>query len=230
MCDFGAEPDRFFLLFASEQNVRKSGERRIPHCSAEFQFALIKTIEIVSGGVLDGVVVGVDGLYQYVSREVSAPCSTSDLSKQLKSSFGCAKVRHSETDVGGHYTHKGDIRNVVTFRNHLCSDEDVERVLTKAGEDGLEASLTGDRIAIQTRDTRRREGAVQFIFNSLGASTEKIDVLTTTFRADIGYALRVTAVMAEHPPIPAMVCERYGTVDALQTLPAGAARAKTREA
>ena len=77
------------------------------------------------------VVIGVDGLDEHLPGQVSAARAARHLGQQLKRSLGGAEIRHPQSDVGGHHAHQRDVRNVVTFGDHLRADQNVEFALAK---------------------------------------------------------------------------------------------------
>ncbi len=73
----------------------------------------------------------------------------------------------------------------MAFGDHLRADQDVERVLAEAGQDGFEAPLAGDGIAIEARDARFRKRTVQFVLDALRTGAEKVDILAAALWTNV---------------------------------------------
>src|SRR5258708_26510190 len=69
--------ERLIQLVAANKNIGQRGVRRIMHPTAEAQFFLIETGEVVAGGVLHRIVVLKIGLQNYFAGRVASagpPC------------------------------------------------------------------------------------------------------------------------------------------------------------
>src|ERR1019366_8979467 len=93
----------------------------------------------------------------------------------------------------------------------------------KALQHGLVLALARHRIAIEARDPRRRELAMQLILHLLRADTEKINMLALALRANAGHLLGVVAVVAEQAAVAAVKRHRHRAVHALDALAASPA-------
>jgi hypothetical protein len=65
---------------------------------------------------------------------------------------------------------------------------------------------------------------MEFVFHTLGAEAEEVDVLTLALGANGGHFLRIATVVAEHAAVASMECQRHRAVYALHALSAGTAR------
>jgi len=90
--------------------------------------------------------------------------------------------------------------------------------------------ITVGGVAIEPGDAGLGKGAVQLIFNALRPQTDELHKIAVAFRATIGNLRGPVAVVAQHPPVAAMVRHRHRTVLALDAFAAGAAGNEARKA
>src|SRR4051812_15510438 len=106
MCYLAAHSHCFFLLLTSKENICKRRERRISHCLSKVEFLVVECQEVLRCGESNRVMIGVDGLDQNLARQLAATRAAGNLCEQLKGSLGCAKIRHTETDIGRDNSHE----------------------------------------------------------------------------------------------------------------------------
>ena len=80
--------------------------------------------------------------------------------------------------------------------DHLGAHQHVVVAFAEILKDGLVLPFAGHRVAIEARDARRREGAVQLLFHALAADPQKVDMLALALRAQVRHLLRISAVVA----------------------------------
>src|ERR1700677_2313837 len=147
------------------------------HPTAEAQFFVVKTGEVVAGGILHRIMVLKISLQNYFTGRLAAAGTAGDLREQLKGALGGAEVRQSQGAVGTDHADQGDAVNVVPLGDHLRAHQQIEFTFIERGKRALEVFVAANRVAIKTRDARLRKHAVQQFFQLLRAGTEKINVL-----------------------------------------------------
>src|SRR5579862_5515625 len=135
------------------------------------------------GGKLHSVVILKIRLQNHFSRRLPASGSAGNLRQQLKGALGRAEIGKAQCTVGANHTNQRDAVNVVALCNHLRADENIELTFIQRVERALEILMPADGVAIEPRNARLREDAVQEFFQLLGAGAEKIHVLTAAVNA-----------------------------------------------
>ena len=162
--------------------------------------------------------------------QTAASGAARHLREQLKGALRGAEIGHAEADIGGHHAHQRHVRNIVALGDHLRAHQHVVIALAEVVEDGLVLPLAGHRVAIEARDARGREGAVQLLFHALAADAQKVNMLALALRALAGHLLGIAAVVAEQAPVALVISQGQRAVDALHALAAGAAGHEAGEA
>src|SRR5205085_3082646 len=88
------------FIRGADDDVGERSKRRVIHQAPELDFFPVKLLVILLGRALDGVVIGIDGLDKDDTGRFSAPCTSRRLRKELKRSFGGAKIRQAQAQVG----------------------------------------------------------------------------------------------------------------------------------
>src|SRR5579871_3873536 len=84
----------------------------------------------------------------------------------------------------------------MTFGDHLRAHEQVDLSGVEAVKDAFEVVASTHGITIHAPDARGWEGGMQAVFDFLRAGTEKEDVLTLAFGADVWDTATVSAEVA----------------------------------
>ena len=218
------------LILVPNQDIGQGAERRVAQGSPELQFLLVEQPAIVRGGETDGIVLGLDGLHQDDARDVAASRAPGHLRQQLEGALGRPEVRHAQSDVGVHYAHQRDVRDVVALGDHLRAHQNVITAFAESVQDGLVGALPGHGVAVHARDARLGKLPVQLFFHPLATDAQKVDVLALALGAELGDRLGVIAVVAQHAAVAPVERKRHRTVNALQPLAASPAGEEAGEA
>src|SRR5438270_3064026 len=117
--------------------------------------------------ILHGVMIGKECLQDDLTRSSPSSCTPSHLGQQLKRSLGCAKIRHTQRHVGAHDSHKGDSMHVVTLRDHLCADKQVEFARIEGTEHTLEIFAAPNCVTVEPPDSGLRKHSMQQLLKFL---------------------------------------------------------------
>ena len=128
MPQFGAHPQRIFLLRRAHQNIRHRRERRVLHEPPKLQLLLIEPGEIMLRRKLDRIVILKISLQNNFSRRIASPRAPRDLRQQLKGSFRGAKIRDVQIEIGCDRSDERHLGEVQALGNHLRADENVRVV------------------------------------------------------------------------------------------------------
>ena len=66
------------------------------------------------------------GLHDDLARHAAPPCAPGDLLEQRKEPLGRAEVGAVERIVRAEHAHQRETREIVSFREHLRSDQDID--------------------------------------------------------------------------------------------------------
>ena len=116
----------------------------------------MKPIDVVSKRERDGSVVGIVSLNEHAPGYVTAACSPRDLNEQLECALGRAEVREGERSVGVDDAHERHVRQIVTLRHHLRSDEDVDLARAHRAEHLFDCASARDVAVLSARPRARR--------------------------------------------------------------------------
>ncbi len=186
----------FFELRALDDDVSQDGVGRVMHPAAVLKFLGGKSGVVVSGGELNGIVVGVIGLDEHFAGEVSATGSAGDLGEELKGAFGGAEVGQAKRKVCTDHADEGDAVNIVAFGDHLGADEEVDFTGMEAGKKALHVHASTNRVAIHSPDASVGKEFLEALFTLLRARAKVIEVLALAGWAGLGDIASEAAVVA----------------------------------
>ena len=142
------------------------------------------------------VVVGVLGLDDDLSGDFSASSSSRNLREELKRTFAGSEIRNVERKVGVDHAHQGHIWEVVSFRNHLRADHDVDISGGHLIVDGDKVVMGAGGVAVKTGIAGAWKHPPDIVFKFLGAKTVEAYNFAGTLGAGFWYSGLEVAVMA----------------------------------
>src|ERR1041384_7363362 len=197
---------RFFM---TDQQERERHERRIAMVSTVANLFFVEPAIVLRRRMPQGVMMRMISLDEYATRQVSATRATGDLGDYLKRSFRSAKVRQAQACIDGNDTDQGHVRKVVTFREHLGSDEQVGSTFSEI-QGGLFKPLWERSFGLPL------------------PSPDEIVVLAAARRTRRRGAPMMVAVVADQRLIAAVIGERHVAVRAFDRFAARAAKDEAR--
>ena len=87
---------------------------------------------------------GIERLHDRFACALAATGTAGDLREQLEGPLGCAEVREAEADIRRDHANQRHGREVMSLRDHLRADEDVELSRGKPREDARQRALAAD--------------------------------------------------------------------------------------
>src|SRR5690349_14866142 len=196
------------------QQQSQCDEWRILVIAAVANLFVVEADIILGDRVPQSVVMRMIGLNEYSAGAIATSGAAGNLSNQLKSSFCGTKIRQRQPGVDRDYAHERDVREIVTLREHLRADQQIQLAFFKVKQGLFEFAPAGLRVAIDAADPQIRKALVQQFFDLFRAFADVIDVLARANRALRWRALVMIAVMTNQSLIAAMICERHFAVRA----------------
>src|SRR5581483_4935428 len=207
-------------------------ERRIAHRLAKVDLALVERRIVLLARELDAVVIGIERLDDRFAQLLAATGASGDLPQELKRSLGRSEVGDAEPDVRRYDADERDTRKVVTLRNHLRADEDVDLTRAELRQQGVERALAADGVAVQARDAGAGMNALHFRLDAFGAETGLLEIRSGAERTFVRHARGVVAIVTARAAGVALAMddERDAAVRTVQRAGALTAEDRRREA
>ena len=133
------------------------GRRRISHERPVGYLFLVKSHVIVFRSGFNTVMVRMVGLDHSLARPLSSSGPARSLHQQLHRPFPAPEIRLIQGKIRRDYAHQCHIRKIMSFHDHLCSDQDVRLMRGKRRKDRVIASLCTGRIQIHPEDPASRK-------------------------------------------------------------------------
>src|SRR5262245_43953620 len=140
-----------------DQQARERNERRIRMILPVTKLLFIKRLIVLRASVSQSIMIWMIGLDQNSSRPIAASCASRHLRDQLKRSFRRSEVRQRRARIYRHHAHQSHVREVMSLREHLRTDERIDASGAEVRERLLKHFPTRSRVAIDARDTQVRE-------------------------------------------------------------------------
>src|SRR5262249_34568595 len=118
--------------------------------------------------------------------------------------------------------------DVVALGDHLRSDQDIQFMISKSGQDGLGAARPARRIPVEASNASVRESPMEGFLNLFGAFTDEIQILARALRAQSRDRASESAVMAKQASDAFVMRQCDAAVGALNGLAATAAEHECR--
>lgn len=112
-------PDHFRLTLTPNEHIRHAHERRIRKIVAQFQLLLKESPTIIARSRSDSVIMRTVGLHDHLARKIGTTRAPSHLFDQIEGALRAAEIGKVEHGVGIDNTHKRNIVEVESFRDHL---------------------------------------------------------------------------------------------------------------
>ncbi len=118
---------------------------------------IVEGAKILCARMLQRVVMRVIGLNQHAARQITATRAPGDLSYQLKGSFGGTEIRQGQTGIDGDDAHESHVVKVVSFRQHLRADQQVDFAFAEIKQVLFKFVAARFRVAIDAAEAQIRK-------------------------------------------------------------------------
>lgn len=100
------------------------------------------------------------GLHDHLAFEFPPPCPSRDLGQELEGSFAGAKIGDVKSHVSIKDSDESHIREMEAFRDHLCSEKDIDLFGTESVQGIAQLILFPHRIGVDSGNSGIREDLV----------------------------------------------------------------------
>src|SRR4051812_12817091 len=176
---------------------------------------VIKAAIVLGRGMTQSVMVRMIRLNQHASRQVAAAGAARHLCNQLESSFSRAKIRQRQSGVDGNYAHQSDVVKIMTLREHLRTDQEIDLTVAEIQQGLFEFMTASLRVAIYASNTKPREAFAQNFFDLFSAFADIINVLAGTCRTMGRSSLMMIAVMTNQGLVAAVISQSHVAIRTL---------------
>src|SRR6185295_9630572 len=177
--------------------------------------------------VSERVVAWMVGLNQHATRQFSTPRAPGYLRNQLKGPLGGPEVGQGEPRINRDDADQRDVVKIVSLRQHLCADQQIQVALAEIEESLFELMPPRLGIAIYAANPQPRKTLAQQLLDLFSAFADVVDVLAAAGRTRGRSPLTMITVMTHQRLIGAVISQRHV---AIRTLDRFAARASQDEA
>ena len=171
---------------------------------------------------------GVVALHQHPAGVLPAAGAAGDLGEQVKGALGGAEVGQRQRGVGQHHAHQRHAGKVVALGHHLGAHQHVDLSPGERREQVGQLFRGAGGVAVEPGHPRLRKRLGHFGFDALGAHPQR-DHRPAAVRTGFGHRRALAAVVAQQPPLRAVLGEADIAVVALERLPAHLAEREGRE-
>ena len=123
---------RLCLCFILKEQFYQTAVWRVKKLTAKSQFLSKKAFIILCHTTGHSIMFRVIGLYDNTALFRMTASPPGCLCNQHEASLRSTKIRHIETGIRTNHTYCGNVWNIVSFRHHLCAEQDVIFAATKA--------------------------------------------------------------------------------------------------
>ena len=142
---------------------------------------------------------GKRGLDEHLTRTTLAPGAAGDLDNRLRHAFCAAKIRAEQTLVCVDDSDKRELWKVMSFGQHLRTDQDISLALPGLVERFVHRAFALSAVAVNASNRLARKSQSQGILEAFGTFAQRRDVFTA-FAATRVERPDVTTVVAAQLP------------------------------
>lgn len=184
-------------LFAFEFKEDHGGEWRIGEGAPYFEFLMCESAVIAFGDTFDGGVFWGEGLQDDEAGAVAASGAPAHLCEQLVCPFGGAEIRQMQPHIGIDDTHERDVMDIVSFGDHLRTDEEIDVTVSEIFQDILDG-LRCCPVAVESVDARVWEDCLEQGDEAFGAVSGVTEFVPSAFGANcLAWRFVVTVVASQ---------------------------------
>ena len=216
---FGKILSRFvqqMIIVMFHGDTDKPGIRRIVKLLPFRHLASIHRQVVVANHLPEHRMLRIIGLNDHFPLFILTSCPAAYLGHQLEAPFVCPEIRIGKHGIGIQYPDKAYVIKIQPFGNHLCSHKHVNASVLKIADDLLGGIARTRGIQIHTHYRRLGKEKSQFLFHLFGTKTFHQYFGIAAIGTTLGYAHRISAVMATQQVAVFMINKRYITVFALR--------------
>ncbi len=172
---------------------------------------------------------GMISLNQNATLQIAASGASGDLREKLKSSFGGTKIGHCKSVIHRNYTDERYIRKIVSFGEHLRSDEHIEFAFAERRQRFFEFVFTRNRIAVNSGDSQIWKFAAHNVFDLFRAFTDEKKKFAFAVRTFFRCFFLVITVMTNKLPLAFMISQSDVAIVTANRFAARSAQDETRK-
>lgn len=207
----------------SREKESQVGVRGVGELTSHFELLIDEAVEVVMPCELNGRAVRGRGLDDDFARHFSATGTASDLGEELEGAFASAEVGGVEREVGIEDADEGDVGEIESLGDHLCSEEDLDLLGAEVAQGVAEGILATGGVGVESGNLGAFEDFIENDFGLFCAVSLKADGGVFALGAEFWDDGLVAADVADEPFLGAMISEGDGTVVALNGVAAGRA-------
>ena len=113
------------------------------------------------------------GLQNHLSLFTRASCAARDLGIELSEAFCRAEIGGKQRTIDIQQRHQGNIREMMTFGQHLSADQDACAAAMNIGEVLFERAFTAGGIPVDARDRHAGKQRRQRLLQLFGAQSDR---------------------------------------------------------
>ena len=214
------------LVGAGNQQARQPAERRIAGLLAHLDLGGVERLAILRDQRAHHRMLGLVRLQIAVAAPLLAAGAADHLMQQLERALGGARIAVGKAEIGIDDADQIELGKMVALGDKLRADDDVEAALRHVVE-LLPQPLHGvDQIAGQHQDARAGKQLGRLLLQPLDAGADRDEAaLRLAFRALLRRRHRVAAVVADEPPLEAVIDQPGVAVRTGHAVAAGVAQA-----
>ena len=170
-------------------------------------------------------------LNDHFARLFAAAGSSTRLLQKLKRPLTALIILLKHTHISSKRSHQGNIRKIMSFHDHLGSDENICFSLTERGQNSFMSVFSGRGVSIHSQNSCFRHQMAKHLFDFLCPQSKRRDIGRTAFRTPLRHRDRMSAIMTYqrvHIAHMIFMCRhRYITMRTLYHISAISTRNKT---
>ena len=150
--------------------------RRIIHQFPVAHLFLIESFIVLYSRCLDTVMIRMIGLDHSLPRLFSSSASSHCLAQKLKSPFPASVIIRIQGKICSDHSHQGHIREIMSFYDHLGSDQNICFMSGKRRQDLLITSLVSGSVKIHSQGSHSWKCVLHYFLNLLGTGFKSADI------------------------------------------------------
>ena len=138
------------------------------------------------------------------------------------------QFRQGQSGIDGDHAHEGHVRKVVSFRQHLRADQQIDFAFAEIKQGLFKLVAARFRVTIDPAQAQIGKPSAQKFLDLFGSFADVVDVLAAAYRTLRGRSLMMIAVVTDQSLVAAMIRERDIAVWTLDRFAARATENETR--
>ena len=219
------------LVGAGNEQARQPAERRIAGLLAHLDLGRVERLAVLRDQGAHHRMLGLVRLQITVAAPLLAAGAADHLMQQLERALGRARIAVRKSEIGVDNADQIELGEMMALGDELRADDDVETALRHVVQ-FLPQPLHGvDQVARQHQDAGAGKQLGRLLLQPLDAGADRDEAaLRLALRALLGRRHRVAAMVADQPPLEAVIDQPGIAVRAGHAMTAGVAQGQRRKA